>query len=114
MGSSMLGIGLCSTTLGRGLQRLLPSHCPQGRPSLDSGQESQGLPLLYTQWAEPGGGWAGCPAVIAQGAANRDGHPQGCSICPEPLGLPTRQSSRLGVLPGPWGQELCLCRGWAA
>lgn len=48
MGSSMLGIGLCSTTLGRGLQRLLPSHCPQGRPSLDSGQESQGLPLLYT------------------------------------------------------------------
>lgn len=100
--------------LGRGLQQLSPFSACQGRPSLYSGQGGQGLPLLYIQWAEPGGGWAGGPAVIAQGAADRDGHPQGSSICPEPLGPLARQSSRLGILPGPREQELCLCRGWAA
>lgn len=115
MGSSVLGVGLCSATdWGGALQQLSPFSACQGRPSLYSGQGGQGLPLLYIQWAEPGGGWAGGPAVIAQGAADREGHPQGSSICPEPLGPLARQSSRLGILPGPREQELCLCRGWAA
>lgn len=118
MGSSVLGIGLCSATDWGGTY----SSCPRSLPARagpactqdGGGGGGQGLPLLYIQWAEPGGGWAGGPAVIAQGAADRDGHPQGSSICPEPLGPLARQSSRLGILPGPRGQELCLCRGWAA
>lgn len=85
--------------LGRGLQRLPHSRCL-------TWQGFQGLPLLHPQLAELGGGWADGPAVIAQGAADRDGHPRGNSICPEPLGPPARQSSRLGS-----GGKSCACAG---
>lgn len=92
--------------LGRGLQQLPPPAASQGGPNLDSGQGVQEFPLLHPQRAEPGGGWAGGPAVIAQGAADKEGHPQGSSICPEPLGPPTRQSSKLGP-----GAGVVLVRG---
>lgn len=107
MGSSVLGIGLCSATdWGGGYSSCPPPAASQGGPNLDSGQAVQEFPLLHPQRAEPGGGWAGGPAVIAQGAADKEGHPQGSSICPEPLGPPTRQSSKLGP-----GAGVVLVRG---
>lgn len=49
LGSSVLGIGLCSATDGEGPERL-PAG---GRPSLGSGQGA-GPPLLHPQQEEPG------------------------------------------------------------
>ena len=99
---------------GRGPKRPSASHCLPGqtRPGLRAG--GQGLPFLARSRQSPAR-VGGCgPAVIAQGAADGDGHPPGSSIYLEPSGPLARQSSRPAVRPGPRGQELCLCRGWAA
>lgn len=50
MGSSVLGVGLCSATdWGGGYSGFLPPTTSQGGPSLNSGQQCLGLPLLYTE-----------------------------------------------------------------
>lgn len=115
MGSSVLGIGLCSATDWGGAYSSCPRSLPaRAGPACTQARGARDCPsCTYSGQSLEVGGQVAQQLLHREQQTGTGTHRAAASVQSPWVPL-ARQSSRLDILPGPRGQELCLCRGWAA